>query len=127
MGALLAQPTLGSVAPRCHTPCPLGNSRPPGNSATFRRKSEVFWTRKFPPLRIGRSHIVHVTSSESNSDPVPFTILLSLDDVFRILESIEDARFELRQRGSAPGLQDELATVIRMLHGKLGLEEGGSL
>jgi hypothetical protein len=78
-------------------------------------------------LRIGRSHIVHVTSSESNSDPVPFTILLSLDDVFRILESIEDARFELRQRGSAPGLQDELATVIRMLHGKLGLEEGGSL
>ena len=26
---------------------------------------------------------------------------------------------------SSPGLQDELATVIRMLHGELGLDEGG--
>jgi hypothetical protein len=25
----------------------------------------------------------------------------------------------------APGLQDELATVIRLLHGRLGLDEGG--
>lgn len=28
-------------------------------------------------------------------------------------------------RRSAPGLRDELATVIRMLHGRLGLDEGG--
>jgi hypothetical protein len=50
---------------------------------------------------------------------------MSLDEVFRVLEAIEDARLELRQRGAAPGLQDELATVIRMIHGKLGLDEGG--
>ena len=43
------------------------------------------------------------------------------------LESIEDARFELRSCGAAPGLRDELATVIRMLHGKLGFDEGGVL
>ena len=43
-----------------------------------------------------------------------------------MLEAIEDARFVLRERGAAPGLQDELATVIRMLHGKLGLDEGGA-
>lgn len=40
---------------------------------------------------------------------------------------LEDARLALRERGAAPGLQDELATVIRVLHGKLGLDEGGVL
>jgi hypothetical protein len=50
---------------------------------------------------------------------------MSLDEMFRVLEAIEDARLELRQRSAAPGLQDELATVIRMIHGKLGLDEGG--
>jgi hypothetical protein len=34
-------------------------------------------------------------------------------------------RGALRERGAAPGLQDELATVIRLLHDKLGLDEGG--
>ena len=58
-------------------------------------------------------------------DPVPIGLVLSLDEAFRVLESLEDARLELRVRGAAPGLQDELATVIRMLHGKLGLDEGG--
>ena len=58
-------------------------------------------------------------------DPVPRGVGLSLDEAFRVLEAIEDARLELRERGTAPGLQDELATVIRMLHGKLGFEEGG--
>ena len=58
-------------------------------------------------------------------DPVPHGIGLSLDEAFRVLEAIEDARLALREHGAAPGLQDELATVIRMLHGKLGLDEGG--
>ena len=50
-------------------------------------------------------------------DPVPRTVGLSLDEAFRVLEAIEDARLELLNPGAAPGLQDELATVIRMLHG----------
>jgi len=60
-------------------------------------------------------------------DPVPPTVVLSLDDAFRVLEAIEDARVAVRERGAAPGLQDELATVIRMLRGGLGLDEGGAL
>ncbi len=51
---------------------------------------------------------------------------MSLDEAFRVLEAIEDARLELRERGAGLGLQDELATVIRMLHGKLGFNEGGA-
>ena len=60
-------------------------------------------------------------------DPVPGTVVLSLDEAFRVLEAIEDARLALRESNSAPGLQDELATVIRVLHGRLGLDEGGVL
>ena len=58
-------------------------------------------------------------------DPVPRSVALSLDDVFRVLEAIEDARLALRERGAAPGLQDQLATVIRMLRGTAGFAEGG--
>ena len=58
-------------------------------------------------------------------DPVPRDVVLSLDEAFRVLVAIEDARLALREHAAAPGLQDELATVIRMLHGKLGLDEGG--
>jgi hypothetical protein len=58
-------------------------------------------------------------------DPIPRDVMLSLDEAFRVLEAIEDARLALREHGAAPGLQDELATVIRMLHGKLDLDEGG--
>lgn len=58
-------------------------------------------------------------------DPVPEDLELALDEAFRVLEALEDARLELRERGAAPGLHDELATVIRMLHGKLGFDEGG--
>jgi hypothetical protein len=58
-------------------------------------------------------------------DPVPAGVVLSLDEAFRVLEALEDARLEFGERGAAPGLQDELATVIRMLHGKLGFDEGG--
>ncbi|MFN8023916.1 MAG: hypothetical protein U0Q03_20460 [Acidimicrobiales bacterium] len=66
-------------------------------------------------------------STDPFDDPVPHTVVLSLDDAFRVLEAIEDARLELRERGAAPGLQDELATVIRMLHGRLSLDEGGAM
>ena len=51
--------------------------------------------------------------TDAFDDPVPSTV--------------EDARLALRERDAAPGLQDELATVIRVLHGKLGLDEGGVL
>jgi hypothetical protein len=63
--------------------------------------------------------------SRSEDDPVPPGLVLSLDEAFRVLESLEDARLALRESGLAPGLQDELATVIRLLHGRLGFEEGG--
>lgn len=59
------------------------------------------------------------------TDPVPHGLLLDLDEVFRVLESLEDSRLALREAGLALGLQDELATVVRMLHGMLGLDEGG--
>jgi hypothetical protein len=58
-------------------------------------------------------------------DPVPLGLVLDLDEAFRVLAAIEEARLELLNVGAAPGLQDELATVIRLLHGRLGLDEGG--
>lgn len=70
---------------------------------------------------------VAVSTHEPTDDPVPHIVTLDLAEAFRVLEALEDARFELGERGAAPGLQDELATVIRMLHGKLGLDEGGVL
>ena len=66
-----------------------------------------------------------MSARDPSDDPVPSGVVLSLDESFRVLEAIEDARLALRERGAAPGLQDELATVIRMLHGKLGFDEGG--
>jgi hypothetical protein len=70
-------------------------------------------------------HADRVSARDPFDDPVPSGVVLSLDEAFRVLEAIEDARLALRQCGAAPGLQDELATVIRMLHGKLGIDEGG--
>ncbi|HWF14694.1 MAG TPA: hypothetical protein VG244_00795 [Acidimicrobiales bacterium] len=60
-------------------------------------------------------------------DPVPPDLVLSLDDAFRVLEALEDALLVMEEAAIAPGLRDELATVIRVLHGKLGLNEGGAL
>ena len=68
-----------------------------------------------------------MSTHEPSGDPVPRAVVLDLDEAFRVLEALEDARLELRERGAAPGLQDELATVIRVLHGKLGLDDGGVL
>jgi hypothetical protein len=59
------------------------------------------------------------------NDPVPSIMMLDLDDAFRVLEALEDARLALHEAGLGLGLQDQLATVIRLLHGRLGFEEGG--
>ena len=66
-----------------------------------------------------------VRPDEADDDPVPPGIVLDLDEAFRVLEALEDARLALRETQAALGLQDELATVIRLLHGRLGLDEGG--
>jgi hypothetical protein len=66
-----------------------------------------------------------VTPDETDGDPVPHGVVLDLDEAFRVLEALEDARLALREAQAALGLQDELATVIRLLHGRLGLDEGG--
>jgi hypothetical protein len=58
-------------------------------------------------------------------DPVPYGLVLDLDEAWRVLAALEDALLELENRGAAPGLRDELATVIRVIHGRLGLDEGG--
>jgi hypothetical protein len=58
-------------------------------------------------------------------DLVPRGLVLDLAEAFRVLEAVEDARLAMRDAGLAPGLQDELSTVIRLIHGRLGLEEGG--
>lgn len=58
-------------------------------------------------------------------DPVPLGLVLSLDEAFRLLEALEDSLYELEHRQVALGLQDELATVIRLVHRRLGFDEGG--
>lgn len=62
---------------------------------------------------------------EDRHDPVPLGLVMDLDDAFRVLEALEDSLYELDARQLAPGLQDELATVIRLVHRRLGLDEGG--
>jgi hypothetical protein len=60
-----------------------------------------------------------------NDDPVPPGVLFDLDEALRLLSAIEDALVVLLEAGAAPGLRDELATMIRMLHVRLGFDEGG--
>jgi hypothetical protein len=60
-----------------------------------------------------------------NEDPVPPGLVLGLDDAFRVLEALEDGLLAMEEADVALGLRDELATVIRMLHVRLGLDEGG--
>ena len=63
--------------------------------------------------------------SQHGDDPVPLGLRLDLDEAFRVLEAIEDALAALEDAALAPALRDELATVIRLIHGRLGLDEGG--
>lgn len=65
------------------------------------------------------------TMSRHGNDPVPSGIWLDLDEAFRVLEALEDSLLALEEAGLAPGLRDELATVIRLVHDRLGLDEGG--
>lgn len=60
-----------------------------------------------------------------DDDPVPLGVILDLDEALRALEAMEDALLALEQLGAAPGLRDEIATVIRVLHVRLGFDEGG--
>lgn len=60
-----------------------------------------------------------------DDDPVPPGILLDLDEALRVLSALEDALLAIEEAGLAPGLQDEIATVIRVLHVRLGFDEGG--
>ncbi len=62
---------------------------------------------------------------DPHDDPVPLGLVLGLDEAFRVLEALEDALYELEQASIALGLRDEIATVIRMLHGRLGFDQGG--
>ena len=77
------------------------------------------------PWSSGSTRLADVNSGRPDDDPVPPRIILRLDEAFRVLEALEDARLGLRDVAAAPGLQDELATVIRLLHGRLGLDQGG--
>jgi len=63
---------------------------------------------------------------DGDDDPVPLGLVLDLDEAFRVLEALEDALATLDEARLALGCQDELATVIRMVHGRLGLDEGGA-
>jgi hypothetical protein len=72
-----------------------------------------------------RRQTARMCPDELPDDPVPPGIVLDLDEAFRVLEGMEDARVALRDGGLGLGLQDALATVIRLLHGRLGLDEGG--
>ena len=73
--------------------------------------------RTWPP------NLEHVVSD----DPVPHGIVLDLDEALRILSAFEDALDALTRAGWSLGLQDELATVIALLHRRLGLDPGGAL
>lgn len=52
-------------------------------------------------------------------------IELDLDEADRLLGTIEDARMALQRLQATPDLCDALVTWIRVLHSKMGLEEGG--
>jgi hypothetical protein len=61
-----------------------------------------------------------------DDDPVPLGLVLDLDEAFRVLEGLEDALLAFERRCIELGLQDELATIIRIVHRRLGLDEGGA-
>lgn len=76
----------------------------------------VVTPRDYGPSGMARDH----------DDPVPPGILLDLDEAFRVLDALEEALNELERSAMAPGLRDELATVIRVIHHRLGLDQGGT-
>jgi hypothetical protein len=93
---------------------------PKGGTPRLSAETHLIGDGVTPSIHTGR-----MTGTDHLLDAVPDGIMLTLDEAFRNLEAIEDARLELRVRRAATGLQDEFATVITMLHGKLGLDKGG--
>lgn len=73
----------------------------------------------------GRRKSGAMPNESFDDDPVPPGILLDLGEALRVLEALEDALSTMEQAGLAPGLRDEIATVIRVLHARLGFDEGG--
>lgn len=63
--------------------------------------------------------------SDEPDDPVPLGLVLGLDEAFRVFEALEDGLHELVSASLALGLRDELITVIRLIHHRLGSDEGG--
>lgn len=49
-----------------------------------------------------------------------------MEEAFRVLETLEDSELAARDTGLVPGLQDELATVIRMTHGTRQADYGAA-
>ena len=45
-----------------------------------------------------------------SDDPVPYGLVLDLENAWRVLAALEDALLELENLAAAPGLRDELAT-----------------
>jgi len=74
---------------------------------------------------LGVTAIGQASSVSQNDDPVPSGLHLNLEEAFRVLEALEDARLAMEEAGVALGLQDEVATVIRLVHDRIGLDEGG--
>ena len=81
----------------------------------------TFSTCRWPSHRLSRLR----DGSEADNDPVPLGLVLDLDEAFRVLEALEDALRALEVTGSVLGLRDELATVIQVIHSRLGFGEGG--
>ena len=61
----------------------------------------------------------------TDDDPVPPGLVLDLDEAFRVPAGPGGRPIRAQGDRAAPGLQDELATVIRILHSRLGFDEGG--
>ncbi len=93
------------------------------------KEAQGWWRRGHRDQRDGVSHPWSqdrtMPARPFDDDPVPPDIILDLGEALRVLEALEDALLALERAGQAPGLQDELATVIRVLHVRLGFDEGG--
>jgi hypothetical protein len=116
---------IGPHTPRLHHR--RTERRRPSRYRTLTRQPNEMRSRSGAPDRCHTLRPDWRAVNRPGDDPVPANLVLNLDEAFRVLEALEDARLALRDSGLVPGLQDEVATVIRIIHGRLGLEEGGVL
>jgi hypothetical protein len=68
-----------------------------------------------------------MNADDSGDDPVPPGLVLDLDEAFRVLEALETHDWRCGSEGRHPGCRMSWRRVIRLLHGRLGLDEGGVL